>query len=96
MNLYTTYTPSHSILYHKYFKRTLPREFELVAVEDKEQHCASGNFYSSGWSETCYKKVELFLRACEENIGDLFFYCDVDVQFFGPIKDNLIESYGSK
>ena len=94
MKLYTTFTPSHRGMYENYFLKTLPDEFELCVVEDDEQHCSTGDFYSQGWSETCFKKVELFIKACEENMGGMFFYCDVDVQFFGPIKDQLIAELG--
>lgn len=94
MRLYTTYTPSHKILYENYFLKTIPKEFDIIAIEDKEQHCLTGNFYSEGWDKTCFKKIELFIRACEESMNDYFFYCDVDVQFFKPIKDELIYELG--
>ena len=96
MKLYTTFTPSHKVLYENYFLKTLPNEFELKVYKEPVQYCPSGNFYSEGWSETCYKKVEIFLRACKENMGKPFFYCDVDVQFFSDIKNILLEELGDK
>lgn len=91
MKLYTIYTPSHKILYENYFLKTIPNEFEIVAVEDNRQYCPSGSYYSKGWDKICFRKTELFVRACEENIGGCFFYCDVDVQFFKPFKNDLID-----
>ena len=90
MKLYTTYTPSHKGLFENYFLRTLPAEFDLCAEEDPEQACPSGCFYQAGWDKTCYKKIVLFLKACEENLGGVFFYCGVDVQFFGNVVDQLL------
>lgn len=93
MKLYTIYTPSHRYFYDNYFIKTLPDEFELISTEIP-QECESGHFYKEGWDKTCYKKVEFFLKACEENMGDIFVYSDVDVQFFGKIKGVLIKELG--
>lgn len=93
MKAYTTFTPSHRVLFENYFLRTLPSEFELFA-EEIPQECPSGDFYQEGWDKTCFRKVKLFKKACEENMGQPFFFCDVDVQFFGPIKDRLLHELG--
>lgn len=90
MNLFTTFTPSHRCLYENYFLKTLPDEFNLHVIEDDQQHCKTGSFYQEGWDKTCYKKVELFIKACEESMGSHFFYCDVDVQFFGKVAEQLL------
>lgn len=95
MKLYTTFTPSHRQMYDEYFLPTLngSDNFELVSVEIP-QECVTGKFYEEGWSLTCFRKVELFVDACRQNMGDIFVYSDVDIQFFGPIKDVLIEELG--
>ena len=93
MKLYTIYTPSHKSMYEDYFLKTLPNEFELISNEIP-QECESGEFYEDGWDKTCFRKVELFLRACEENMDEIFVYSDVDIQFFGKIKDELIAQLG--
>lgn len=93
MKLYTIFTPSHRIFYENHFLTSLPDEFELISIEIP-QECLSGEFYKDGWSKTCFRKVELFLKACEENMGDVVVFSDVDIQFFGKIKDILIEELG--
>jgi len=93
MKLYTIYTPSHKYFFDNYFNKTLPDEFELISAE-MPQECESGHFYKEGWNKTCYRKVELFLKACEENMGGIFLYSDVDIQFFGKIKELLIKELG--
>ncbi|MGI9460209.1 MAG: putative nucleotide-diphospho-sugar transferase [Pirellulales bacterium] len=90
MKAYTLFTPSHKELYEDYFLKTLPNEFELHATELFEQECPTGRFYEEGWDKICRRKVELFVSACEENMGGSFFYCDVDVQFFGNVVDQLV------
>lgn len=97
MNIYTTYTPSHKILYDNFFLKTLPVCFNLNVFEDNEQLCTSGEYYSDGWTKTTKKKIDLFVKICEENFGNYFFYCDVDVQFFdNNIKDILLQEIGDK
>ena len=85
MKLYVIYTESHRNLYEDYFLKSLPNEFEIIPLEIP-QECPTGEFYKEGWDKTCYRKVELFHKACEENQGELFAFSDVDIQFFGNIK----------
>lgn len=93
MKLYTIYSPSHKTLYENHFLKSLPNEFELKSLEI-EQECPTGEFYQEGWSKTCYRKVEYFEQACLESQGEIFVFSDVDVQFFGNIKDVLIDELG--
>ena len=93
MKAYTLFSPSHAILYDNYFIRTLPQEFELD-VTHVPQECSSANFYSEGWATTCYRKVELFYKACKENMGGFFVFFDPDIQFFGNVKDIMLEELG--
>lgn len=95
MKIYTTYTPSHKVLYEKYFLKTLPKNFDLQVFEDKEQLCESAEYHNPGWTLTTKKKIDIFLKACVETMNDVFFYCDVDVQFFDDnIIDILIQELG--
>jgi hypothetical protein len=93
MKIYTIYSDSHRLLYNDYFLKTLPNEFDLICNEIP-QECSTGDFYEQGWDLTCYRKVELFIKACEDNMGKKFIFSDVDIQFFGNIKDILIEELG--
>lgn len=93
MKLYTIYTESHRDMYENYFLKTLPNEFEVISNEIP-QECPTGEFYETGWDKTCYRKIELYLKACEENMGGIFAFSDVDIQFFGKIKDILLEELG--
>lgn len=90
MRLYTTFTPSHKALYEGHFLRTLPRCFEPVVVEYGDQPCPSGRYKNEGWDLVCMRKADLFLGACMQNMGGVFFYCDVDVQFFGEGLDAVL------
>jgi len=92
MKVYTYYTDSHKSFYDGYFSKTL-EGFEIVAFKG-EQECKTGSYYQDGWKNTTMKKVDIFIKACEENQNDIFLYSDVDIQFFGPIKQTLLEELG--
>jgi len=93
MKLYTCYTPSHRVMYENYFLPSLPNEFDLI-VEQFPQDCPTGSFYTAGWGKTMQRKAALLLRICEANMGKVFVFSDVDVQFFGPIKQVLLDELG--
>jgi len=92
MKVYTYYTDSHKNFYDDYFSKTL-EGFEIVAFQG-EQECKTGSYYQDGWKNTTMKKVDIFVKACEENQNEIFLYSDVDIQFFGPIKQTLLEELG--
>ena len=93
MKLYTIYTESHRNMYENYFLKTLSDEFEVIPLEIP-QECITGEYYAEGWDKTCYRKVELFEKACEENMGGIFAFSDVDIQFFGKIKEAILSELG--
>ncbi len=93
MKLYTIYTESHRNMYENYFLKTLPDEFEVISSEIP-QECPTGEFYAEGWEKTCERKVDLFIKACEENMGGTFVFSDVDIQFFGNIREVLLAELG--
>jgi hypothetical protein len=88
MRLYTLYTPSHKVFYKNYFLKTVPKEFKIIKKEIKKQICSTGVYDSTGWEKVTYEKVKFFHDICKENLGKIFFYCDVDVNFF---KKSIIE-----
>jgi hypothetical protein len=95
MKAYLFYTPSHKVLIEEWFKPSLKDDFELV-VEERRQTCPSARFMDNGWRETMIHKVDLILRAIEENPGEVFIHSDVDVQFFKPVKDIIRGLIGDK
>lgn len=90
MRMYALYTPSHEILKDKFFLPSIQDDFEIV-LEFAEQTSSAACFMSAGWTDTTLRKVELIIRAVEENWGDIFIFSDVDIQFFAPIQDIILE-----
>ncbi len=93
MKLYAIYTPSHAILKDEWFLPSIQDDFDIV-IKFHEQICPSGIFMSSGWAQTTIKKIELIIRAIEENWGKIFIFSDVDIQFFAPIQNKIEQLMG--
>lgn len=92
MKIYTYYTSSHKPFFDNYFSKTV-QDLEIVSVYG-DQECPTGSYYKDGWKDTTMKKVDVFIKACSENLGDVFVYSDVDIQFFGPLKQVLLDELG--
>ena len=92
MRLYAIYTPSHEELAQDWFLPSIQDDYELV-LEKWEQTESSGNeFMENGWMQAIHKKVDFIIRAVEENWGGIFVFSDVDIQFFGPTKELVLEA----
>ena len=91
MKLYALYTPSHDILKDQFFLPSIQDDFEII-LEFCEQTSPSATFMSEGWTATTMRKVDLIIRAIEENLQseEVFIFSDVDIQFFAPIKDIIL------
>lgn len=92
MKIYTYYTESHKPFFDNYFSKSVT-DLEIVSFEG-DQECITGSYYQEGWKQTTMKKVDVFIKACEENQGQVFVYSDVDIQFFGPVKEILLDELG--
>ncbi len=89
MKLYALYTPSHKVLVDDFFLPSIQDDFEII-LQETNQTCPTARFRSAGWTKTTIQKVDLIIRAIKENWGNIFIFSDVDIQFFGPIKDRIL------
>ena len=90
VKLYTFYTPSHRVFLDEWFLPSLQDDYE-IDIEFHEQICPDAQFLAEGWTQTTIKKIDLIIRAIQENWGYVFVYSDVDIQFFKPTKDVLLK-----
>ncbi len=92
IKLYAIYTPSHEKLAHDWFLPSIQDDYQLV-LEKWEQTESSGNaFMENGWMEAIFKKVDFIIRAVKENWGGIFVFSDVDIQFFGPTQELILDA----
>jgi len=93
VNCYTFTTPSHLHFLDAWMRPSLPEELNLVIRESDTQLCPTATFRSVGWRETMIEKVKWWIHACEHE--DIFIGSDVDVQFFAPVADAMLEALGN-
>jgi hypothetical protein len=92
MKLYGVCTPSHAPLRERWFRATLQDDLEVVILElDGE---GDGRWLSDGWWAGIDRKIELFVEAVRENIGETLLFSDMDVQFFRPVVPLLLDALG--
>jgi len=88
MNIYTCYTPSHFKLYWRYFCPTVC--FDVSVVAKKLPGIGDGKYKNQYWAEATRLKLEMIIEIIDNAIDDIFVFCDVDVQLFGPITDLIV------
>lgn len=92
LKIYTFYTESHKELFDKHFLPSLEKtnkDLELI-VKKFDQNCSTGDYMSSGWAETMTNKVNYILQSINDTWGGVFIHADCDMQFFGSIKEDLL------
>lgn len=93
VKIYTHYSNSHRILYENYFKfslRTIYTKEQLpIRVTHHIQTTETGSFMSDGWLDTMDMKLDVILKAIDENKDGWFIFADCDVQFFKPFVHDL-------
>jgi hypothetical protein len=88
--LYTLYTPSHQVLFDRYFLPTLPDDVELRA--EFFDNPGNGYIHDISYWRGIVRKVEIILDAIENNWGSVFIWCDVDAQFFGSFAEWVVRT----
>ena len=93
--LYCFFSPSHEELFERWLLPSAS-EYDVKFEKIKKQISKTGEYQLSGWRETQYHKVKSWIKAINENIGEIIICSDVDVQFFGKsykyINDSISEN----
>lgn len=95
MKLYTFFTPSHEVFFRDWFLPSLTEPFELM-VHQTPQISPNGHYGCDGFKKTMVDKVKVILQGLEENPGEVFVYADIDIQFFRPMREILLQALEGK
>lgn len=87
MKIYTHYSESHVPLLVRHFQPSVPSGFELI-LKKMPQHCPTGQYAQTGWSETMMAKATMILTAIEHE-RENFAVCDADHRFYRLSPDDL-------
>lgn len=88
--LYAFYTPSHQKLKDEWFLPSLKDDFDLHITYSPQE--GKGEFGQQDYLQAMLKKVDLIIDAIKQNYNGIFIYCDVDIQFFKPVKKILLNN----
>lgn len=92
MKLYALYTPTHETLLRDWFLPSLQDDYQLELVRCEQVGAAEQHRYGTPeFTRTTFLKIELILRAIQENWGEPFVFSDVDIQFFAKTKEQLLQ-----
>jgi hypothetical protein len=94
MNLYALCTPSHHRLRDEWFLPTVQDDFVLNLVNVNLNLEGSGTYREPDFMLAVRRKAVMLERAIEQNWGRSFLVCDVDIQFFSPVKEKLLSLQG--
>lgn len=87
--IYIFYSPSHKKLRDKWFLPSLQDDYQVI--EEFYPQDGDGNFMNKQWLKMMNHKVDLIIRGILENWGGIFVHSDVDIQFFRPTKELLLQ-----
>jgi hypothetical protein len=95
MKAFSCLTETHKPLL-PYFVGSFPFEEGLdLQIQYLPQDCLTGEYLKDGWADAMKTRMVALLSYLEQlKYGDLLLNCDVDIQFFGLIKQDLINVLG--
>lgn len=100
VKIYTHYSKSHEIFYKEYFNPSLRRYYNTdevtIRLAEQQQYTSNGVFMERGWLDAMEEKIQIILKAIEENRNGWFVFSDCDIQFFGRFLDVINKEMNDK
>jgi len=91
--IYTVYSKTHECF--KPWFETVTNVYPNIKIEYAliDQTCLSGEHFNSGWTGATIQKLEKIIEFFDdsENTQDYFIFSDIDVQFFNPFHEEILE-----
>ncbi len=94
MKLISTYTPSHTQFKDEWFLPSLQDDYDVSMYSCDIQ--GSGKYKEADWVEGILFKNLKIIETIKENMGSIFIYSDVDLQFFAPTKQKVLNAIKGK
>jgi len=94
MKVCVSYSDTHRPFLYDFFIDTFPFEEGVsLVIEKLPQKCDSGKLFSKGWRDQMIQK-QIFINKNLTNSkeGEIVVFCDVDIRFYGNIRDDLEEN----
>ena len=95
MRFCVAYSDSHRRFLDDFFLKTFPFEQEVSLILQRLPQKCSGSLFSNGWRNQMIEKQKFINKSLETFfMNEVLVFSDVDITFYGDIKDDLIESLG--
>ena len=96
MRFCATYSDSHRSFLDKFFLKTFPFESGVsLILERMPQICSTGWLFAEGWRDQMIEKQKFINKNLQTFfVDEILVFCDVDISFYGDIKEDLIECLG--
>ena len=96
MRFCVAYSDSHRSFLDEFFLKTFPFESGVsLVLERMPQKCSTGWLFSDGWREQMVEKQKFINKSLETFfLNEILVFSDVDISFYGDIKEDLIECLG--
>lgn len=94
MKLLCVCTKSHEHMKDAWFLPSLKDNVDLMVRQCNIE--GKGTYKEADWSQAVIFKSECIIQAIKENMGDIFVYSDVDVEFFRPFKQQVLKAMEDK
>jgi hypothetical protein len=95
LKVYAVYSESHQNLFDNYFFPSL-KNTDLELHVSKFHQKGSWEFLQEDYLKGILYKVDVIIRAIQENYNDIFVFSDVDIIFFHKVSRDLISLLGDK
>lgn len=96
MRFCVAYSDSHRLFLDKFFLKTFPFELDTPLILEKmPQKCATGWLFADGWRDQMIEKQKFINKNLQTFfVDEILVFCDVDISFYGDVKEDLIECLG--
>jgi MoaA/NifB/PqqE/SkfB family radical SAM enzyme len=94
MKLLYLFTASHEAMKDRWFLPSLQDDMELVGYRSDIR--GGGAYKDQDWQDAVTFKSQCIIRTIQENMGDIFVYSDVDIEFFRPFKAQVLTAIQGK
>lgn len=90
VKLISVFSQSHKTLMEKYFLPSIEDDLDIRLFESKSE--GRGYYMDSDWVDSVLFKSSIIIKTIKENQGEIFIYSDVDIEFFRPFKNKVLNA----
>ncbi len=91
MKLYSISTGQTETLKNDWFLKTLQDEWDVHIMELGDTPGGDGDYQSDLWYFCIERKIGALVEAIRDNWGDIVLWADIDIQFFRPCTDLVLD-----